>query len=99
MAAHNSSAAKIQQNKLLIDCATSSNFLNNLTDLNGQNIDVTIDACKNSDNPYKELFGTCEYVSCQGGRVVNASGSETRVSSSTPTSAIIYDAYTSIQKK
>ena len=20
---------------------------------------------KNSDNPYKELFGTCEYVSCQ----------------------------------
>ena len=36
-----------------------------LIDLNGQNIDVTIDACKNSDNPYKELFGTCEYVSCQ----------------------------------
>ena len=34
-------------------------------DLNGQNIDVTIDERKNSDNPYKELFGTCEYVSCQ----------------------------------
>ena len=29
-----------------------------------------------------------------GGRVVSASGSETSVSSSTPTSAIIYDAYT-----
>ena len=58
MAAHNSSAAKIQQNKLRIDCATSSNFVNNLIELNGQNIDVTIAACKNSDNPYKELFGT-----------------------------------------
>ena len=34
-----------------------------------------------------------------GGRVVSASGSETSVSSSTPTSAIIYDAYTSILKK
>ena len=34
-----------------------------------------------------------------GGRVVSASGSETSVSSSTPTSAIIYDAYTSIIKK
>ena len=34
-----------------------------------------------------------------GGRVVSASGSETSVSSSTPTSAIIYDAYTSITKK
>ena len=65
MAAHNSSAAKIQQNKLRIDCATSSNFVNNLVDLNGQNIDVTIDAWKNSDNPYKELFGTYRYVSCQ----------------------------------
>ena len=65
MAAHNSNAAKIQQNKLRIDCATSSNFVNNLIDLKRQNINVTIDACKNSDNPYKELFGTCEYVSCQ----------------------------------
>ena len=34
-----------------------------------------------------------------GGRVVSASGSETSVSSSMPTSAIIYDAYTSIIKK
>ena len=51
MAAHNFSAAKIRQNKLPIDCATSSNFVNNLIDLNGQNIDVTTDACKNSDNP------------------------------------------------
>ena len=34
-----------------------------------------------------------------GGRVVSASGSETSVSSSTPASAIIYDAYTSIVKK
>ena len=33
-----------------------------------------------------------------GGRVVSASGSETSVSSSTPASAIIYDAYTSIVK-
>ena len=65
MAVHNSNAAKIQQNKLCIDCATSSNFVNNLIDLKRQNINVTIDACKNSDNPYKELFGTCEYVSCQ----------------------------------
>ena len=65
MAAHNSSAAKIQQNKLRIDCVTSSNFVNNLIDLNGQNIDVTIEACKNSDNPYKKLFGTYEYVSSQ----------------------------------
>ena len=65
MTAHNYSAAKIQQNKLRIDCATSSNFVNTLIDLNGQNIDVTIDDCKNSDNPYKKLFGTCEYVSCQ----------------------------------
>ena len=31
-----------------------------------------------------------------GGRVVSMSGSETSVSSSTPASAIIYDAYTSI---
>ena len=42
MAAHNSSAAKIQQNKLRIDCATSSNFVNNLINLNGQNIDITL---------------------------------------------------------
>ena len=62
---HNFSAAKIQQNKLRIDCATSSNFVNNLIDLNGQNIDVAVEAFKNSDNPYKELFGTCEYISCQ----------------------------------
>ena len=34
-----------------------------------------------------------------GGRVVCASGSKTSVSSSTPTSATIYDAYTSIIKK
>ena len=34
-----------------------------------------------------------------GGRVVSASGSETSVWSSTPTSAIIYDAYSSIIKK
>ena len=34
-----------------------------------------------------------------GGRVVSASGSETSVSGSTPASAIIYDAYTSIKKK
>ena len=34
-----------------------------------------------------------------GGRVVSASGSETSVASSTPASAIIYDAYTSIIKK
>ena len=34
-----------------------------------------------------------------GGRVVSASGSETCVTSSMPTSAIIYDAYTSIKKK
>ena len=33
-----------------------------------------------------------------GGRVVSASGSETSVSSSTPASAIIYDAYTSLKK-
>ena len=34
-----------------------------------------------------------------GGRVVSASGSETSVLGSTPASAIIYDAYTSIKKK
>ena len=34
-----------------------------------------------------------------GGRVVSASGSETRDSSSTPASAVIYDAYNSIIKK
>ena len=34
-----------------------------------------------------------------GGRVVSASGSETKVTSSTPTSAIIYDAYTSVIKR
>ena len=32
-------------------------------------------------------------------RVVYASGSKTSVSSSTPTSAVIYDAYTSLIKK
>ena len=37
--------------------------------------------------------------SLRGGRVVSASASETSVSNSTPTSAIIYDAYTSIIKK
>ena len=31
--------------------------------------------------------------------MVSESGSERRVSSSTPTSALIYDAYTSIKKK
>ena len=35
----------------------------------------------------------------EGGRVVSASGSETSVSSSMPTSAIIYDTYTSIIKE
>ena len=65
MAAHISSAAKNQQNKLCIDYKISSNFANNLIDLNDQNFDITVDACKNSDNLYKELFGTCEYVSCQ----------------------------------
>ena len=34
MAVHDASATKIQQNKLRIDCATSSNFVNNLIDLN-----------------------------------------------------------------
>ena len=34
-----------------------------------------------------------------GGEVVSASGWETSVSSLTPTSAIMYDAYTSIIKK
>ena len=34
-----------------------------------------------------------------GGRVVSASGSETKVISSTPTGAIIYDAYTSVNCK
>ena len=34
-----------------------------------------------------------------GGQVVSASGWETSVSNSTPTSEIIYDAYTSIIKK
>ena len=75
MAAHNSCAAKIQQNKLRIDCATCSNFVNNGIDLSGQNVDVTIDACKNSDNPYKELFGTCEYCMSV---VNNATGSTTK---------------------
>ena len=37
-----------------------------------------------------------EHSRVQGGRVVSASGSETSVSSSMPTSAIIYDVYTSI---
>ena len=34
-----------------------------------------------------------------GGRVVSASGSKTRDSSSTPASAVIYDAYNTIIKK
>ena len=37
-----------------------------------------------------------EHLAHGGGRVVSASGSETSVSGSTPASAIIYDAYTSI---
>ena len=40
-----------------------------------------------------------EWSAHGGGRVVSASGSETSVSGSTPASAIIYDAYTSIKKK
>ena len=44
----------------------------------------------------KNLFN--EKQSLEGGRVVSASGSETSVWSSMPTSAIIYDAYTSIKK-
>ena len=40
----------------------------------------------------------CQIKAHGGGRVVSASGSETSVTSSTPTSAIIYDAYTSIIK-
>ena len=41
-------------------------------------------------------FNVSGYLNLHGGgRVVSASGSETSVSSSTPTSAIIYDAYTS----
>ena len=27
----------------------------------GQNFDVTVDVCKNSENLCKALFGTCEY--------------------------------------
>ena len=38
-------------------------------------------------------------IHVDGGRVVSVSVSETSVSSSTPTNAIIYDAYTSIIKK
>ena len=48
----------------------------------------------------KNLAVACEQVNEAdahgGGQVVSASGSETSVWSSTPTSAIIYDAYTSI---
>ena len=64
MVAHISRAAKIQENKLRINCVTSCNFGNNLIDFNGQNFDVTVDACKNRDISYKELFRTYEYVSC-----------------------------------
>ena len=44
------------------------------------------------------MMNICEKIYCAqgGGRVVSASGLETRVSSSMPTSAIIYDAYISI---
>ena len=42
---------------------------------------------------------THEIYAHGGGRVVSASGSETSGSNSTPTSAIIYDVYTSIIKK
>ena len=47
------------------------------------------------------LFGSSADVNLleRGGRVVCASGSETSVLSSTPASAIIYDAYTSIINK
>ena len=38
------------------------------------------------------------YYAHGGGRVVSASGSETSVSSSTPTSAIIYDKYNKKKK-
>ena len=38
-------------------------------------------------------------IGCRQHRVVSASGWETSVSSSTPASAIIYDAYTSIKIK
>ena len=47
----------------------------------------------------KVNFGESLGKVVKGGRVVSASGSETSVSSSMPTSAIIYDAYTSIIKK
>ena len=50
-----------------------------------------------------KYFDWFVYVVClhshRCGRVVSASGSETSVSSSMPTSAIICDAYTSIIKK
>ena len=36
---------------------------------------------------------------CVGGQVVSSSGSKTSLPSSTPASAIIYNAYTSITKK
>ena len=48
---------------------------------------------------HRTLFSDYSNQAHGGGRVVSASGSETSVSSSTPTSAIIYDAYTFIIKK
>ena len=50
--------------------------------------------CSNS----RLLKNEIQAITHGGGRVVSASGLETSVSSSTPTSAIIYDAYTSIIK-
>ena len=47
----------------------------------------------------KKMYMKKCYFAHGGGRVVSASGSETSVSSSMPTSATIYDAYTSIIKK
>ena len=54
-----------------------------------------------ADNLTLTLVGSpsgCLAFEIIGGRVVSASGSETRDSSSTPASAVIYDAYTSITK-
>ena len=48
---------------------------------------------------FKWACGQPDSVAHGGGRVVSASGSKTSVSGSTPASAIIYDAYTSIKKK
>ena len=49
--------------------------------------------------PRCEITVKCLSSAHGGGRVVSVSGSETSVSSSTPASAIIYDAYTSIINK